>query len=384
MTVRTGLERLLSDGLSELAGQRIGVVTNHTGIDSRLRSGIDLLAASDRWRLVALFGPEHGVRGEAQAGIHVGEERDARTGLPVHSLYGETRKPTAAMLRDIDALVFDIQDVGVRYATYISTLFLVQEAAADAGLPVVVLDRPNPISGTRVEGNLVEPDHLSFVGIHPMPVRHGLTVGELARVFAADLGWPEPRVVPMLGWGRATWYDQTGLPWVLPSPNLPTLESVTLYPGTCLVEGTTVSEGRGTTRPFELIGAPWIDPFRFADELASRELAGVAFRPTWFTPTFSKHANASCGGVQVHVLDREALRPVELGIHLLHALRSHAPDAFAWREVADGRFFLDRLLGSSAPRRALDAGASPDEVMDGWDGAAEAFAERTEAYRLYA
>jgi uncharacterized protein YbbC (DUF1343 family) len=267
---------LFEDGFpAAIEGKRIGLVTNQTGIDTRLRSTIDLLAASDRVRLTALFGPEHGARGADQAGVHVAEAIDTRTGRPVHSLYGETRKPTPAMLDDLQALVFDIQDVGVRFATYVSTLCLIQEAAAEAGLPVVILDRPNPITGEGVEGNLVETEFASFVGIHPLPIRHGLTLGELGRVFAADRGWAQPLVVPMRGWRRGAWFDQTGLPWVLPSPNLPTLESVTLYPGTCLVEGTNLSEGRGTTRPFELIGAPWIDPFRMARELAARGL------PAW-------------------------------------------------------------------------------------------------------
>ena len=276
-----------------------------------------------------MFGPEHGVRGDAQAGVQVEDMIDARTGLPVQSLYGEKRKPSGERLKGLDFLVFDIQDIGVRFATYVSTLFQIQEAAAEVGLQLVVLDRPNPITGTRVEGNLVEEDHLSFVGIYPMPIRHGLTFGELARIFAAERGWSEPIVVPMHGWRGEAWFDATGLPWVLPSLNLPTLESVTIYPGTRLVEGTNLSEGRGTTRPFELIGAPWVEPFQLADELSARELPGVAFRATWFRPTFSKHKSVSCGGVQVHVVNREALRPVELGVHLLHALRAHMPDAFA-------------------------------------------------------
>jgi uncharacterized protein YbbC (DUF1343 family) len=291
--------------------------------------------------------------------------------------------PTAAMLDELQALVFDIQDVGVRFATYVSTLWLVQEAAAEAGLPVVILDRPNPITGERVEGNLVETEFASFVGIHPLPIRHGLTLGELGRVFAVDRGWAQPLVVPMRGWRRGAWFDQTGLPWVLPSPNLPTLESVTLYPGTCLVEGTNLSEGRGTTRPFELIGAPWIDPFRMARELAARGLPGVVFRATWFTPTFSKHQGVCCGGVQIHVLDRAMLRPVALGIHLLHALRSHGPVDFAWREAANGTCFVDRLLGTDQPRRQLDAGASADDVILSWDTQATSFEERTQVHRLY-
>jgi uncharacterized protein YbbC (DUF1343 family) len=384
VSVCTGLERLLSEGAPQLEGLRIGLVTNPTGVDTYLRSAIDLLVASEKFRVVRLFGPEHGIRGEAQAGVHVEDSVDERTGLLVHSLYGDGRKPSPDMLKGLDALVFDIQDIGVRFATYVSTLFLVQEAAAEAGLLFIVLDRPNPITGVRVEGNLVDSDHLSFVGIHPMPIRHGLTFGELACLFAAARGWPRPVVVPMLGWRRDAWFDQTGLRWVLPSPNLPTLDSVTVYPGTCLVEGTNVSEGRGTTRPFELVGAPWIDPFRFADELAARELPGVAFRAIWFTPTFSKHQSVLCGGVQIHVLDREALRPVELGVHLLHTLVAHSRDAFAWRQSSDGAYFVDRLLGDNRPRQLLDAGASVEEVLEGWTAQSAAFAQRSRAFHLYA
>jgi len=383
VTVRTGLERLLREGLPQIHGKRIGLVTNHTGIDSRLRHGIDLLASSARFRLTALFGPEHGVRGADQAGVHVGEAVDARTGLRAHSLYGETRKPTDEMLADVDALLFDIQDVGVRLATYVSTLWLVQQAAAEVGLPLVVLDRPNPIAGLQVEGNLVEAGRESFVGIHAIPIRHGLTFGELARLSACDNGWPEPRVVAMEGWERGMWFDQTGLPWVQPSPNLPTLDSVTVYPGTCLIEGTNVSEGRGTTRPLELVGAPWVDPYRLAGELEARGIPGAAFRATWFTPTFSKHHGTTCGGVQVHVLDRQALRPVELGIHLIHAFMTHCPREFAWRKSEIGTYFIYRLLGSAQPRQMLDTGSDARTVYVDWPASALAFQIRTSALLLY-
>ena len=382
--VRTGLDVVLAGERAGLAGyRRVGLITNQTGVDRRLRSGIDRLHAAEGIELVALFGPEHGVRGEAQAGVEVGGGVDRRTGLPVHSLYGETQRPTGEMLAGLEALVFDIQDVGVRYATYISTLVYAQEAAASAGVPVVVLDRPNPITGGLVEGGLLDPAFASFVGVHPIPVRHGLTAGELACLVAAERGWPAPVVAMMAGWRRADWFDETGLPWVQPSPNLPTLDSVTLYPGTCLIEGTNVSEGRGTTRPFEYVGAPWIDPFRLADELAGRGLPGVLFRPAYFAPTFSKHANQSCGGVQVHVVDRDALRPVELGLHLLDAIRRHDPAAFAWREGAEGAFFVDLLLGGDGPRLALSAGAEVAEVAAGWAEQAAAFAERRRPFLLY-
>ncbi|MDP9366657.1 MAG: DUF1343 domain-containing protein [Chloroflexota bacterium] len=379
----TGLNVFLDKGLPQLTGKRVGLITNHTGIDCRLRSTIDVLQGLESIELATLFGPEHGVRGDAQAGVEVSGAVDQHTGLPVHSLYGETQTPTPAMLEGLDALIFDIQDAGVRFYTYLSTMAYSQAAAAAAGLAFVVLDRPNPISGTRIEGNVLDPDFRSFVGAHPIPIRHGLTFGELARLFAADGGLPEPVVVPMQGWWREQWFDETGLPFVLPSPNLPTLDSLTLYPGTCLIEGTNVSEGRGTTRPFELVGAPWLDPFRLAEDLERRNLPGVAFRPTYFTPTFSKHANVSCGGVQIHIRDREAMRPVQLGVHLLHALRGLSPDAFAWREGREGQYSIDLLLGSDRPRRALDRGASVAEVTTDWDKEALEFEERRRPFLLY-
>lgn len=381
--VNTGLTTLLERGHAQLDRLRVGLITNQTGVDRWLRSNIDLLHASDRMALRALFGPEHGVRGEAQAGETVGATEDARTGLPVHSLYGQTRAPTKDMLAGLDALIFDLQDIGVRYATYASTMLAAQESAASARLMFAVLDRPNPLGGAHIEGAPLDPAFTSFVGAYPVPVRHGLTLGELARLAAAERGWPAPVVVPMEGWSRASWYDETGLVWVQPTPNLPTLDALTLYPGTCLIEGTNVSEGRGTTRPFELLGAPWIDPYDLADQLEARRLPGVLARPAWFTPTFSKHAGELCGGVQLHITDRAALHATEVGIHLLHVLRSLAPESFAWHGGADGPPFLDLLIGSDAPRRALEAGADPDAVVADWRATAAAFEERRRPYLLY-
>lgn len=381
--MQTGLEAFLIQGSPELAGRRAGLITNHTGIDSRFRSTIDLLHATDRLELAALFGPEHGVRGEAQAGVEVGGATDRRTGLPVHSLYGPTLRPTRAMLEGLDVLIFDLQDIGVRYATYVSTMVYAQEAAAAAGLTFAVFDRPNPLSGIYREGNVLDPGFASFVGVYPLPVRHGLTVGEVARLVAAERDWPEPLIVPMRGWRRDRWLDGTGLPWVQPSPNLPTLDSVTLYPGTCLIEGTNVSEGRGTTRPFEIVGAPWLDPFRLAAQLGRRDLPGVAFRPAYFTPTGSKHANVSCGGVQVHVIDRASLKPVELGVQLLHSVRALSPDEFAWRDAGGERPFVDRLYGGDTLRRSLEAGAEAVDITAGWTEDLAAFEERIQPCLLY-
>ncbi len=381
--MQTGLDRFIVDGLPDVDGKRVGLITNPTGVDGRLRSTVDLLWRRGRVRLVALFGPEHGILGTAQAGEKTASSLDQRTGLRVHSLYGATLRPTAEMLEGLDALIFDMQDVGARYATYLATLVYAQQAAANAGLPMVIFDRPNPITGAHVEGNTLEPAFASFVGVHPIPARHGLTVGELARMFAAEQGWPQPIVAQMRGWERGQWFDKTDLPWVQPSPNLPTLDAVTLYPGTCLIEGSNLSEGRGTTRPFEMVGAPWLDAFALAEELERREFPGVTFRPLTFTPTVSKHAGIACHGVQAHITDRDALRPVKLGVHLLDAMRRLAPDRFEWWQGADGRYFIDLLLGSDAPRRALDRGLPVEELTQQWDSDAMAFIERSQRYRLY-
>lgn len=381
--VTVGLEALLAGESSALAGKAFGLITNTSAIDRNLRSAVDLIHASDDLYLTKLFGPEHGVRGDAQDGVHLPSTVDAWTGLPVYSLYGSSREPTPDMLDGLDALVFDIQDVPLRFTTYISTLAHAQIAAAGAGIDMVVLDRPNSLTGLHVEGNLLDPAFSSFVGIHPIAIRHGLTVGEFARLFAAERGLPEPLIVGMQGWRRSMWFDDTGLPWVQPSPNLPTLDSVCLYPGTCLIEGTNVSEGRGTTRPFEYVGAPWIDPHHLTFDLEQRSLPGVAFRPAYFTPTHSKHAGKSCGGVQIYVQDRETLRPVDVGIHILHACMTLQSEGFAWRQLQSGEHVIDMLAGTDTLRSRLDAGTNPSEIIAVWQRDAAEFAVRRRPYLLY-
>ena len=381
--VQTGLERFLQEGLPSIAGARIGLMTNQTGVDRDFRSTIELLQASPHIQLAGLFGPEHGLRGDAQAGVAVDSAIDARTGLPIFSLYGATQRLTPAMLDGLKALVLDLQDIGVRYATYISTMADAQECCAHAGVQFVVLDRPNPITGLHIEGSCLDPNFGSFVGTHAVPVRHGLTIGEMARLLAGERGWPAPLVVSMLGWQRGQWYDQTGIPWVQPSPNLPTLDAVTLYSGTCLLEGTNLSEGRGTTRPFELVGAPWIDPPQLAAELQRLKLPGVAFRPTYFTPTFSKHAHVSCGGVQIYVTDRETAQPLTLGLYLLQTLRALSGERFTWIEGAAGGWFIDLLLGADGPRHTLNAGTPVEQMIVDWTREARVFEERRRPYLLY-
>jgi uncharacterized protein YbbC (DUF1343 family) len=321
--------------------------------------------------------------GNAQDGVAVGEMVDQRTGLPVYSLYGDTLRPTPEMLRGLDALIYDIQDVGARYYTYLTTLAYAQEAAAQAGLPFVIFDRPDPITGMHVEGNILDLRFASFVGVDALPIRHGLTSGELARYFASMHGWPQPLIVPLEGWRRGMWFDETGLPWVQPSPNMPTLASATLYPGTCLLEGTNISEGRGTTLPFEILGAPWLDPFQFADEMTHRALPGVAFRPLYFTPMFSKYEHRQCGGVQVHIVERDLVRPVELGLHLLHAARRLQPEHFAWRQGHADGYPIDRLFGSDQLRLALNKDVEVADITRLWPESLAVFRERCLTSLLY-
>jgi uncharacterized protein YbbC (DUF1343 family) len=385
MTVQTGLERLMASPPDSLAGAAVGLLTNPSGITADFQSAVDLLHRSDAVKLAAIFGPEHGVRGDAQAGEHVGSATDARTGLPLHSLYGATMTPTAEMLAGLDALLIDLQDIGVRYATYATSVARAIDGCASARVRVVILDRPNPLNGETVQGNLLDPAFISTVGSDRVTIRHGLTLGELGVFYARERSLPEPEIVRMRGWRRRDWYDETGLPWVLPSPNLPTLETVVLYPGTCLIEGTNLSEGRGTTKPFELIGAPWLDPDRLADRLRRSWLSGVAFRPAWFTPTFSKHAGQRCGGVQIHVTDRTQLDAAALGVHLLAAVMAEDPESFQWLPpFGEGRpSFIDLLAGGDALRTTLDQRGPVTELLARWREEARAFARQREDLLVY-
>lgn len=396
--VVTGLEHFLAPG-SPLAGlgrgARIGLLAHPASVDGALRHAADLIAASGRLRLVRLFAPEHGVRGEAQDMEAVAEPSDRALGVPVVSLYGADEaslRPRPEHLEGLDAIVYDLQDVGARFYTFVTTLSYVMEAARDAGIPVVVLDRPNPIGGTAVEGPVLEPRWSSFVGRYPIPVRHGMTTAELAGLFNAEFGIGcDLRLVPLTGWRRSMHFEQTGLPWVLPSPNMPTPDTARVYPGGCLVEGTNLSEGRGTTRPFELLGAPWLDAARLAAELEPvfrREgLAGVAVRAAHFRPMFQKHAGVSCQGIQIHVTDPERLRPFAAFVVLLREARRQEPSRFAWREqvyefVSD-RLAIDLLLGQQGLREMIEAGASLAEMERSWREGLDRFAPLRRRFLLY-
>lgn len=361
---------------------RIGLVTNPSATDSKLRSTLDLLVKTGQ--VVALFGLEHGVRGHIQAGDKVPSTIDQATGLPAFSLYGETRRPTAEMLQGVDCLVFDLQDVGCRFYTYLYSLLYLLEAAAEHQLPIFVLDRPNPLGGQRVSGNILEDEYISFVG-YPLPNRYGLTIGELARYFntTRKIG-AALTVVKMEGWRREFLWSDTGLSWIPPSPNIPTATTALVYPGTCLVEGTNLSEGRGTTRPFELIGAPWLDAEGLAGKLNIQRLPGVIFRPTYFTPMFSKHQGQLCAGVQIHVLDPESYEPVATGVRLLETIALGYSE-FEFLKPPGQRYFFDLLAGTNGLREVLSERNQHgvELLLQSWQAAAEGFAHKRQEFFLY-
>ncbi len=387
--VTIGLEVLLASRRDMLSGQRIGLVVNPSSVDREYRHAVDLMCGQDDLNVTALFGPQHGIRGETQdnmiewTGFH-----DSRTGIPVYSLYGETRIPYPEMLANVDTLVFDMQDVGTRIYTFIYTMAHCMQAAARDGKRVVVLDRPNPINGTTIDGNTLEPEFASFVGLYPMPTRHGMTVAELALLFNREFGINcELEVVPMEGWRREMWFDDTGQPWILPSPNMPTLETAAVFPGMVHVEGTLISEGRGTTRPFELIGAPHVDPYALVEALDAEALPGCRFRPCFFQPTFQKHAGRLCGGLQVHVTDRDAFQSVLTGVAVLRAIHAQSPDQFEWKqppyEYVHDRLPFDVIAGTATLREQIVSGTPLQQIAAGWRSDIEAFSTVRAPYLLY-
>ncbi|MCL6511413.1 MAG: DUF1343 domain-containing protein [Anaerolineae bacterium] len=389
--VITGLHRLIREGAVALRGRRIGLVTHAAAVLPDLRAAPDVMVESGI-ALRALFGPEHGLDGAAEDADPVAHTVHPRLGIPIYSLYGETRTPTPDMLADLDALVFDMQDVGVRFYTYISTLFHVMRAASAAGLPLIVLDRPNPINGVAVEGSTLEAGFESFVGVASLPIRHGMTIGELARWMNDVCGLrADLTIVPMAGWRREMWFDQTGLPWVPTSPAMPQFATTVVYPGTCLVEGTNLSEGRGTALPFEVVGAPWLDAHDLAQALNALALPGVRFRPAHFTPAASKHAGQRCHGVQVHVLARDSFWPTRVGVHLVAACRALAPDRFAFLPASwEGdtpeerrRPHFDLLMGNATVRSGIEAGTAVADLVASWRAAEDDFQRQRRPYLLY-
>ncbi len=403
--MKLGVDVLFEKHLDLLRGKRVGLITNPTGVDGRWVSIIERFRAHPEVELVALYGPEHGVRGNAQAGEYVAYYHDEQFQLPVFSLYGQTQKPPADMLTNIDAymrdydtqhtgktveremlravdvMVFDLQDVGTRVYTYVATMAYAMQAAAESGIPFIVLDRPNPIGGVVMEGPILEfPQHSSFIGLYPVPARHAMSAGELARLFNAKF---LPRacvltVVPMEGWQRRDWFDETGLPWVLPSPNMPTLDTATVYPGQVLLEGTNLSEGRGTTKPFELFGAPWMDGYVLARELNALALPGVAFREAWFTPTFSKFTGERCGGCQLHVTDRDAFRSVTTTLAILEVVRR-----LYGTQLELHPDYYDKVMGTSTVRQAFERDVPFAHIVAGFEDGLAEFEKLRAPFLLY-
>lgn len=385
--IELGLTVLLTEKRDWIQGKSIGLITNHTGVDANLESNYRLLAEASDCQLSAIFSPEHGLWGAVQDGIAVNSTNNASQSrlenVPIFSLYGQSMCPTADQLEGIDILVYDMQDVGVRFYTYISTMLHTMEAASDYGIEFIVTDRPNPITCTAVEGPLLTAGFESFVGIHTIPIRYGLTIGELAMLLKAERAPScQLKVAWMQGYERWMWYNHTGLQWVPPSPNMPTLTTATLYPGMCLFEGTNMSEGRGTTKPFEYIGAPWCDGEWWAETLNALKLPGILFRPIVFTPApvneKTKHANQTCGGVAIHVTDRERFHPIETAIHMLSTLTSEYPYRFVFLDV-----HFDRLAGNSWLRNALLDGKSVDEIQEQWAAELQKWSDNTTQYHAY-
>jgi uncharacterized protein YbbC (DUF1343 family) len=388
--VTLGSTRLLSS--RTLHGQRIGLVCNPASVDHRLHHIVDLTLGNPDLNVTALFGPQHGFRSDVQDNMietpHAEFEGGAKKRVPLYSLYSDTREPTADMLRDVDVILIDLQDIGTRIYTYMYTMANCMRAARRHGKRVVVCDRPNPIGGIEVEGITLEPGNESFVGQYSIPTRHGMTIGELARLFNAEFGiGAELEVVAMEGWRREMYWDATGLPWVMPSPNIPTLDSAIVFPGSVHIEGTTASEGRGTTRPFELVGAPWVRAEAFAAALNARRLPGAYFRPVVFEPTFQKHARVACGGCQIHVLDRLAFKPVLTGMAVIDELRAADPSSFQWKsppyEYEHDKIPIDVIAGSKSFREAIDAGERAEQIAARWTTTVAAFRDVQRQYLLY-
>jgi uncharacterized protein YbbC (DUF1343 family) len=386
-------------------GKRIGLVTNPTGVDSNLESIISLFSKNQCVNLVSLYGPEHGVRGNAQAGEYVPFYMDEKYKIPVFSLYGQSKKHVSNMLKDIDeymrsfdtkkegkipeifmiesldVLIFDIQDVGTRIYTYIATMAFCMQACAENGIDFIILDRPNPINGNDLEGPLIDyPEYSSFVGLYPIPVRHGMTIGELALLFndrflekSANL-----KVIPMKGWKRRMWYDETALPWIVPSPNMPTIDTAVVYPGQVFLEGTNLSEGRGTTKPFEMFGAPWIDGYDLARRFNTLELPGIIFREAWFTPAFSKYKGELCGGAQIHVIDRSQYRPFETMLNIIRTVMNIYHQFFRFHIE-----YFDKIMGTSKVREALEEDVDIKEIVKNYQDDLDYFSDQRSPYLLY-
>jgi len=386
---RPGVEVLLDAKIGLISGQRVALVCNQASVLPDFRHVADVFAGRNEFRLTTLFGPQHGIRGDVQDNmIETEHATDSRTGLPIYSLYSETREPTEEMLADVDTIVFDMQDVGCRIYTFAYTMANCMRSAKKFGKRVVVCDRPNPITGAQVEGNVTEKEFTSFVGQFEIPTRHGMTMGELARLFNEHFGIGcDLEVVKMDGWRREMWFEETGLPWILPSPNIPTVDTCVVFPATVYLEGTELSEGRGTTKVFEINGAPFIDPYKWAAALRDFDFPGVAFRECYFQPTFQKWAKQTCGGVQIHVTDRESFTPVVVGIAMVKTAYDLYQDKFEWKrdayEYEFGKNPFDVVSGTDTIRKAIEVGASIEEITAAWEPRSSEFKEVRKEFLLY-
>lgn len=387
--MQIGLETLFDNYLHLLKGERVGLIVNPASINQQYEHAADVFYNYKEINLTTLFGPQHGIRGETQDNMIEWEGfKDRRTNLPVYSLYGKTRIPTEEMLKDVDILVFDVQDVGTRVYTFIYTMAHAMQACAKYGKRMVVLDRPNPIGGELVEGNILENEFASFVGLFPIAMRHGMTVGELAKMFNEAFAINcNLDIVPMSGWKRSMWWDSTAIPWILPSPNMPTLDTAIVYPGMVIFEGTLVSEGRGTTRPFELIGAPYIDAYALTEKLNNLNLPGVYFRPNYYQPTFHKHVGQLCGGLQLHILDRQKYKSVITAVAILNTIYHLYTDKFEWKqppyEYVHDKLPIDVIFGSDKVRKQIELGISIDEIEASWQEGVEEFTKLRQKYLIY-
>jgi uncharacterized protein YbbC (DUF1343 family) len=388
--VKTGLDSVEKSWPRDLRGARTGILIHPASVNSRFEHASDVFIRSSKWELKAFFGPQHGIRGETQDNMIEWEGfTDRKTGLPVYSLYGKTRQPGPAMLSNIDLVAIDMQDVGARYYTFIWTMALMMKACEAEGKKVVVLDRPNPVGGHLMEGPVLRPEFRSFVGLHPLPARHGMTIGEIS-LYLRDAFYPglDLRVIPMEGWRRDMWFENTGLPWVLPSPNMPTADTAVVYPGMCLLEATNLSEGRGTTRPFEVFGAPFVDPDQFLTRIRELNLKGVVLRPLFFLPTFQKHAGHLCGGAQIHVGNKETFRPFKTAVAILKVLFELYTDHFSWKkppyEYEEVLPPIDILAGTDSLRSDIECGTALTTMEDRWTEESREF-QRTvrKKYLLY-
>ncbi|MCH1625957.1 exo-beta-N-acetylmuramidase NamZ family protein [Ferdinandcohnia quinoae] len=382
--MKIGLDNFLENHVQKFKGKRIGLVTNMTGVNQSLTPTIDLFHEHPDIHLAALYGPEHGIRGDAKEGEKVESFVDPYTKVQVYSLYGASKKPSKEMLDPVDVIFFDLQDIGARYYTFIYTMAYVMEACAEQGKHFVVLDRPNPISGTIIEGNLVAEEFKSFVGLYPIPNRHGMTVGEIAQMYKYEFGINcELTVIPMVGWNRDMYYDETGLFWVPPSPNTTGIDMSILYPGTCLVEGTNLSEGRGTTRPFEYVGSPYVDGYRLAKAFNAKKLPGVLARPTSFIPTYQKHKEQICEGVQLHLVDRTAIHSLATGLALLETIAEMYPNDFEFVQFGEKKRYMFDLLAGTNELRDLIVRGKTSTFLEGCRVQEEAFRKQREPYLLY-